>query len=271
MKLNSYPSVFFWLFSIYIYIYNLCESKGQFPSFYYSYTTLIPKGISRTPLSLRPIAVLPVPYQIYASLRCQTLLKWQNSWIHSSQFAFCKGRSTTSLNSRLSFDLLYRFHTHGSFAGVQFDFAKCFDSIPYTVVCDTLQYHGCDTSLISLLRHLYTNMRRCFRYAGCIGSFWYATNGLLQGDPFSVVILNCVLCPLLNQLSTIQGLSIYAFADDLTVVSSSWDVLYQAYQILHLVCSSTDLVLNTSKCQLWTKGSPLGNYPPIFDQLIFRF
>ena len=56
-----------------------------------------------------------------------------------------------------------------------------------------------------------------------------------------------------------------------TVVSSSWDTLYQAYRLLHLFCSSTDLELNTSKCQLWTKGSPLGNYPPIFDQLSFRF
>ena len=70
---------------------------------------------------------------IYASLRCHTLLQWQNSWIHPSQFAFCKGRSTTSLNSHLSFDLLQRFHSCGSFAGIQLDFAKCFDSIPYIV------------------------------------------------------------------------------------------------------------------------------------------
>ena len=80
-----------------------------------------------------------------------------------------------------------------------------------------------------------------------------------------------MLCPLLNQLSTIQGLSIYAFADDLAVVSSSWDTLHQAYRLLQLFRSSIDLKLNTSKCQLWTKGSPLGNYPPIFDQLSFRF
>ncbi len=101
-------------------------------------------------------------------------------------------------------------------------------------------------------------MHRCFRYAGCVGSFWHATNGLLQGDPLSVVILNCVLCPLLRQLSLIPGLTIYAFADDLTGVSSSWDTLHQAYLRLY-------------KCQLWNKGSPLGNYPPSFDQLCYPF
>ena len=44
-----------------------------------------------------------------------------------------------------------------------------------------------------------------------------------------LVILNCVLCPLLTKMSDIPGLSVYAFADDLTVVSSSWDVLSLAF------------------------------------------
>ena len=57
-------------------------------------------------------------------------------------------------------------------------------------------------------RQSHNNISRCFRYAGCIGSFWYATNGLLQGDPLSVVILNCVLCPLINRLSTMEDLSV---------------------------------------------------------------
>ena len=214
-------------------IFHLCEKVGRVPSsFYYSYTTRIPKGVARTPLSLRPITVLPVPYRLYASLRCQTLLQWQDTWIHSSQFAFCKGRSTTSLNSHLSFDLLSRYQSHGCFAGLQFDFAKCFDSIPYSVIWSTLKHYGCDSTLVDLLSHLYSNISRCFRYAGCIGSFRHATNGLLQGDPLSVVILNCVRCPLVNRLSTLGDLTVYAFADDLTVVSTSWDTLALAYNML---------------------------------------
>lgn len=39
-------------------IFHLSEQRGYFPSsFYQSYTTLIPKGSSRSPLSLRPITV----------------------------------------------------------------------------------------------------------------------------------------------------------------------------------------------------------------------
>ena len=184
---------------------------------------------------------------------------------------FVKGRSTTSLNSHLSFDLLARYQSHGCFAGLQFDFAKCFDSIPYAVIWSTLKHYGCDSTFVDLLSHLYNNISRCFRYAGCIGSFWYATNGLLQGDPLSVVILNCVLCPLINRLSTVEDLSVYAFADDLIVVSTSWDTLALAYAMLCQFSTSTDLRLNRSKCQLWNKGNPYGHYPPDFDQFTFCF
>lgn len=175
------------------------------------------------------------------------------------------------MNSHLSFDLLQRYSCTKSFAGVQFDFAKCFDSIPYTVIWDVLVYHGCDPSFVSLLHHLYRNMHRRFRYAGCVGSPWQATNGLLQGDPLSVVILNCVLCPLLRRLAGIPDLSCYAFADDLTIVSSNWDSLASAYEILVVFCSVTDLVLNLDKCQIWTKGLPSGHYPLTFDRFKVSF
>ena len=167
MSLNHYQTVF----------YLLSLAFSTFPKWY------------------RPITVLlvPYPYRVYASLRCQTLVHWQNSWIHSSQFAFCKGCSTTSMNSHLALDLSYRCSGGSSFAGFQCDFAKCFDSIPYTVLWDVLLYHGCDPSFVCLVQNLYLNMQRRFRCAGCLGSTWYTTNGLLQGDPRSVVILNCVL------------------------------------------------------------------------------
>ena len=111
-----------------------------------------------------------------------------------------------------------------------------------------------------------------FRYAGFLGSIWQATNGLLQGDPLSVVIPNCVLKPLVTKLENIPGISVFAFADYLTVVASScWDTLLEAFALLVSFCQSTDLVLILSKCKLWNKGIPIGTYPSVFDQLSFCF
>ena len=86
-----------------------------------------------------------------------------------------------------------------------------------------------------------------------------------------MVILNCVLCPLVTRLSVLGGLTVYAFADDLTVVSSSWDTLSFAYDLLCQFSASSDLRLNLSKCQLWNKGNPYGHYPTCFDQFTFCF
>ena len=119
--------------------------------------------------------------------------------------------------------------------------------IPSLILLFGLRSSTMDVTPISLLNmHMYEHISRCFRYAGCIGSFWSATNGLLQGDPLSVVILNCALCPLVHKLSTIGDLSVYAFADDLTVVPSSWETLSDAYVVLCQFCASTDLHLNLS-------------------------
>ena len=78
------------------------------------------------------------------------------------------------------------------------------------------------------------------------------------------------LRPLLFRLTTVDDISIFAFADDLTVVSS-WVSLSEVFDLLQLFCATTDLVLNLSKCQLWNKGSPAGDYPIVFDQFTCCF
>lgn len=75
----------------------------------------------------------------------------------------------------------------------------------------------------------------------------------------------------MKRLSAVPDISCYAFADDLTVVSSTWDSLANAFGILCTFCSTTHLVLNLSKCQIWTKGSLNETYPPIFNQFAVAF
>lgn len=86
-----------------------------------------------------------------------------------------------------------------------------------------------------------------------------------------MVFLNCIFCPLVNKLANIGDLTVDAFADDLTIVSSSWDIHSTAYDVLKLFSSTTDLRLNLSKCQLWNKSNPFGHYPSEFDQFSFCF
>ena len=117
------------------------------------------------------------------------------------------------------------------FGGLQFDFAKCSDSIPYSVIWSTLKHYGCDPAFVTLLAHLYENISRCFRYAGWNGSLL----GLPQLACCKVILWVwsslTLFRPLINRLSSIADPSVYALADDLTVVSSSWDTLSSAYAV----------------------------------------
>ena len=92
---------------------------------------------------------------------------------------------------------------------------------------DVLGYYGCDPSFITFLQGLHSNVQRCFRYAGCL--------------PLSVVIFNHVLKHFLEQLTLIDGRSIFAFADGLTVVASSWGTLKEAFHKIQEFCMVTDL------------------------------
>ena len=256
-------------------VYDLLWASRAFPFFFllllhYSYSILFPKASLVFLLVYGQVLFWQFPTGFMLVFAVRLCFKWQDTWIHSSQFIFCKGRSTTRLNSHLYFDLLSRYHQCGCFAGLQFDFAKCFDSIPYSVIWSTLKHYGCDPDFVTKYAYVRAYFT-LFPLCGLYRFFWSATNGLLQGDPLSVVILNCAFCPLVQKLSTIGDLSVYAFADDLTVVPSSWETLSDAYVVLCQFCASTDLHLNLSKCQLWNKGVPYGQYPSDFDQFAFCF
>ena len=145
-------------------VYDLCEQVGRFPSsFYHSYTTLIPKGLARTPLSLRPITVLFVPCRIYASLRCQTWLKWQDTWIHRQNFRFVK--VVVLLVSTATFPLTLLLGTNITAVLPDYSLTSLNVLILYSIIWSVLQHYGCDPAFIALLSHLYTNISRCFRYA----------------------------------------------------------------------------------------------------------
>ena len=39
---------------------------------------------------------------------------------------------------------------------------------------------------------MYSQLRRKFKIKGCLGAWWQATNGILQGCPLSVIAINAL-------------------------------------------------------------------------------
>eukprot|EP00973_Karenia_brevis_P085195 11825339-Karenia_brevis.AAC.1 len=74
---------------------------------------------------------------------------------------------------------------------------------------------GCPERLLRPLRSMYTRLRRRFCFAGGIGEEWIASNGILQGCPLSVILLNALVSvwakAVEQEVSTAQC---EAYADD---------------------------------------------------------
>ena len=112
-------------------------------------------------LFLKDLLVLLLVYGL--SLSCQYLAEFMlafvvklhlngkilGSTLRSLLFVKVVVLLVTSLNSHLSFDLLSRYQEYGCFAGLQFDFAKCFDSVPYSITWSTLKHYGRDPNFVA--------------------------------------------------------------------------------------------------------------------------
>ncbi|NXD46680.1 PO21 protein, partial [Copsychus sechellarum] len=126
---------------------------------------------------------------------------------------------------------------------------KAFDTISHQHIIMGLTQRGVDPHIIQLVTELYRNIST---YIGKgterIDPIKILT-GVKQGDPMSPVLFNLALDPLLCKLETEgygfhQGslrITAMAFADDLVLLSDSWDGMCGNIKILETFCDLTGL------------------------------
>ena len=74
--------------------------------------------------------------------------------------------------------------------GFGLDYVKRFDLIPQQVVLLVAKEEGMDEGVHRALSGMYAQLMRCFKIMACMCSFFQATNGILQGCPLSVILIN---------------------------------------------------------------------------------
>ena len=70
------------------------------------------------------------------------------------------------------------------------DYVKCFNLIPQTVVLALTLELGMDPGTCRALGAMYKQLRRAFKIVGGLGLLRQPTNGILQGCPLSVILVN---------------------------------------------------------------------------------
>ena len=88
---------------------HIIEGTGIWPAaLARGFISLIPKGEGIEPMQQRPLSVLSQLYSVWAGIRPEECMIWQEHWIHPHAYGFRKKRGTTNAAALIS--LLLELH-----------------------------------------------------------------------------------------------------------------------------------------------------------------
>jgi ribonuclease HI len=100
------------------------------------------------------------------------------------------------------------------------------------------------------LRTMYRRLRRRFIFAGSVGSEFQATNGILQGCPLSVILLNALVAVWAKAVrEEVPDAIADAYVDDTGAVATRPKHLQKVLDITGEFATLTGQTLNTKKCK----------------------
>ncbi|NXL26703.1 PO21 protein, partial [Setophaga kirtlandii] len=126
---------------------------------------------------------------------------------------------------------------------------KAFDTAGHQHVLEGLIQRGVDPHVVQLVREMYWNIKVYISIERERTDPIYIRSGVKQGDPMSPLLFKLAMDPLLCKLeSEGQGfqhgslrITAMAFADDLVLLSDSWDGMCCNVKILETFCELTGL------------------------------
>ncbi|CAM2095303.1 unnamed protein product [Caretta caretta] len=141
--------------------------------------------------------------------------------------------------------------------GVVFiDIAKAFDSVSHDHIMWVLRERGLDQHMINIISDSYRNVHTRMEVGKELTPPIAIDVGVKQGDPMSPLLFNLALDPLISTLEKTgkgfpvdaQRVTALAFADDLVMLSDSWEGMNANIQILESFCKLSGLKVQARKC-----------------------
>ena len=231
-------------------------------------TTLIPK--STDPVALRevgnwrPITIGSLILRLFSRIMTERLAR--ACPINPRQRGFISSPGCSENLKVLQGLLGHCKKERGQLAVVFVDFAKAFDSISHEHILCALMQRQLDLHVIKLIQSAYVDCVTRITINGVKSEGIGLKVGVKQGDPMSPILFNLAMDPLIQSLENLgSGYSIggnivttLAFADDLVLVSESWDGMRSNLAILDDFCERTGLRVQPRKCHgfLIKSGGP---------------
>lgn len=203
----SLQALAFWfpsLFSGLVILLGHIEAIGKWPTVLSAaYLSLIPKPDtheSPMPTDYRPTSVLWAMYRLWSSTRFRDCVAWQESWAPQRMWGCRPQRGAEAFGLATALQLEEGNHDDSVAAGgICFDFRKCFDLIPDTILFAALQRRGLHPAVLLPLQGLYQHVKRVYRLRVFFLCFWWkSANGLVQGCTLSMIGVNSIVALVLE-------------------------------------------------------------------------
>ena len=109
---------------------------------------------------------------------------WQESWLDASVGSYRPGMGCQDVWWAEALEIEHALLTGRPLCGFGLDWAKCFDSIPKSIVLSIARKAGMPEGIVCAVQGMMEQLQRRFRLGPLIGGAGFASaNGILQGCP----------------------------------------------------------------------------------------
>lgn len=195
---------------------ELCEAR----------TVFLPKSAGElTPGQFRPLSIMSVVVRQFHKILSRRFLDLHKFDERQKAFINCDGtvENLSILSTILADAKMRRKQLHIA----TLDIRKAFDSVPHSVVIDTIKALGFPSNFVLYIERLYKEARTTLQYMGT-NTIIDILCGVLQGDPLSPLLFNAVMDRILKIIDPDIGYKIngqlfncIAYADDIILMSST--------------------------------------------------
>ena len=187
------------------------------------------------------------------------LTQWQETWISSSTTSYRPGHGCEDLWLAEALKVERALLLGEPLAGISLDFAKAFDNLPHDIMLRIAAHMGMDEGILSALRGMYTGLKRRFKVGSHVGQSFSSSNGILQGCPISVLLLNMFVEVWTRAVREEVGGSCepQAYADDVGATAKHKHEIVGVCRVTDIFSKLTGMSVHVKKSTVWATDPTL--------------